>query len=251
MCTNFTPTRNDRWSRETLGVDVSGLNCPKETYPGYAAPIALLDDQARITCQAARFGLIPHWAQDGQAATQIGRKTYNARTESVAEKPSYRTPWRKRQFAIALLDDFFEPSWETGRAVRWRIRRADGQPMGVASIWDCWTDTSTGEIVTSFSMLTVSADGHPVMGRFHRPGDEKRSVVVLSPEQFHIWLNAEVNEAMQMCAVPAGGTLTAESAPQARPRAVQNLPKTAPAAPAAEAPGAVQATHASSQPPLF
>jgi len=90
-----------------------------------------------------------------------------------------------------------------------------------------------------------------VMGRFHRPGDEKRSVVVLPPEQFQIWLNADVNAAMQMCAVPAGGTLTAEPAPQARPRAVQNLPKTAPAAPAGPAPGAAPTTHTSSQPSLF
>ena len=227
MCTNFTPTRNDRWSRETLGVDVSELNCPQETYPGYAAPIALLDEQARITCQAARFGLIPHWAQDGQTATQIGRKTYNARTETVAEKPSYRTAWRKRQYAIALLDDFFEPNWETGRAVRWRIQRADGQPMGVASIWDRWTDPGTGEIVTSFSMLTVNADGHPVMGRFHRPEDEKRSVVVLAPEQFRTWLNANVNEAMQICAVRYRSVLTAEPASQVRSRAMQNPQKIA------------------------
>ncbi|NIC41282.1 SOS response-associated peptidase [Aquabacterium sp. A08] len=251
MCTHFSPTRNGSWTRATLGVDLPSQPCPPETYPGYAAPIALKDGQGGVQCTLARFGLIPHWTQDTQAATQIGRKTYNARTETVAEKPSYRTPWRQRRFAIALLDDFFEPSWETGRAVRWRIQRADGQPMGVASIWDRWTDTDTGEIVTSFSMLTVNADGHPVMGRFHRPGDEKRSVVVLPPEQFQIWLSADVNEAMQMCAVPAGGTLTAEPAPQARPRAVQNLPKTAPAAPAAEAPGATPTTHNSSQPSLF
>lgn len=216
MCTNFTPTRNDRWSRETLGVDVSGLNCPQETYPGYAAPIALLDDQARITCQAARFGLIPHWAKDGQVATQIGRKTYNARTETVAEKPSYRTPWRKRQYAIALLDDFFEPNWETGRAVRWRIQRADGQPMGVASIWDRWTDPGTGELVTSFSMLTVNADGHPVMGQFHRPGDEKRSVVVLEPQQFAAWLHPRHEPVQALLHCPPQGVLVSEPAPTGR-----------------------------------
>lgn len=123
--------------------------------------------------------------------------------------------------------------------------------MGVASIWDRWTDPGTGEIVSSFSMLTVNADGHSVMGRFHRPGDEKRSVVVLPPEQFQIWLSADVNEAMKLCALPADGTLTAEPAPQARPRAVQNPPMAFPAAPAAEAPGAAQATHTNSQPSLF
>jgi len=184
-------------------------------FAGSAAPIALKDGQGGVQCTLARFGLIPHWTQDTQAATQIGRKTYNARTETVAEKPSYRTPWRQRRFAIALLDDFFEPSWETGRAVRWRIQRADGQPMGVASIWDRWTDTDTGEIVTSFSMLTVNADGHPVMGQFHRPRDEKRSVVVLEPVQFGAWLKADIRVASELLNAPGAGVLQASEAPTA------------------------------------
>ncbi len=212
MCTNFTPTRNDRWVHDHLGVRLPTDTYPRETFPGYAAPIALLDDQRQITCTTARFGLIPHWAKDAQTATQIGRKTYNARSETVAEKPSYRTPWRRRQFAIALLDDFFEPNWETGKAVRWRIRRADDQPMGVASIWDRWTDPTSGEIVTSFSMLTVNADGHPVMGRFHRPGDEKRSVVVLEPGLFAAWLQADITQAETMMQRPQANALVAQAA---------------------------------------
>lgn len=219
MCTNFTPTRNERWTRETLGVSVSSLSYPTETFPGYPAPIVLADESGAVQAATARFGLIPHWAKDGQTAVQIGRKTFNARSETVAQKPSYRTAWRKRQFAIALLEDFFEPNWETGKAVRWRIRRTDGQPMGVASLWDRWTDTNTGEIVTSFSMLTVNADGHPVMGRFHRPGDEKRSVVVLEPRQFGAWLHADMDPA-DLCTVSAHAVLTAEPAPPVAPRAV-------------------------------
>jgi putative SOS response-associated peptidase YedK len=52
--------------------------------------------------------------------------------------------------------------------------------MAIASLWDRWTDPVTGKIVTSFTMLTVNADQHPVMKQFHKPGDEKRSVVVLN-----------------------------------------------------------------------
>lgn len=211
MCTNYTPTRNKHWVTQNLGVDLPEQSYPAEAFPGYAAPIAVLDEQRNVKCTLGRFGLIPHWAKDAN----IGRRTYNARTETVAEKPSYRTSWRKRQFAIALLDDFFEPSWETGRAVRWRIRRSDGQPMGVASIWDRWTDPGTGEIVTSFSMLTVNADGHPVMGRFHRPGDEKRSVVVLESAQFGAWLNADTYMASGLIHVPDAGVLQAQETPTA------------------------------------
>jgi putative SOS response-associated peptidase YedK len=219
MCTNFTPTRHQQWITDHFGVGLPEQPFPLETYPGYAAPIAVLGEQQKPEMHLARFGLIPHWANDAKAATQIGRKTYNARSETVADKPSYRTAWRKRQFAIALLDDFFELNWETGKAVRWRIRRTDGQPMGVASIWDRWLDTSTGELVTSFSMLTVNADGHPVMGRFHRPGDEKRSVVVMEPRQFGAWLHADLDPA-DLCTVPAHAVLTAEPAPPVEPRAV-------------------------------
>ena len=217
MCTQFTPTRNDRWVKEHLGVHLPAHAYPAETFPGYAAPIALLDEHRNVSCALVRFGLIPHWAKDAQAATQIGRKTYNARTETVSEKPSYRTPWRKRQFAIALLDDFFEPNWESGKAVRWRIKRSDGAPMGVASLWDRWTDAATGEVVTSFTMLTVNADGHPVMGRFHRPGDEKRSVVVLEPEQFGGWLTGGTDRISDLIQQPGDGVLVAEAAaPEAR-----------------------------------
>jgi putative SOS response-associated peptidase YedK len=157
VCTQFTPTRNERWVHEHLGVHLPAEPYPPETFPGYAAPIALLNDQQRVSCALARFGLIPHWAKDAKDA--------------------------------------------------WRIRRADGEPMGLASLWDQWTDPGTGEVVTSFTMLTVNADGHPVMGRFHRPGDEKRSVVVLEPAQFDAWLGASV-QAVEAVKKPADGLLT-------------------------------------------
>ncbi|WP_082007547.1 SOS response-associated peptidase [Tepidimonas taiwanensis] len=205
MCAHYTPTRNDAWVRRQFGVGLPNEPHPLEAFPGYAAPIVL----PTLDCRLARFGLIPHWAKDAKAATQIGRRTYNARSETVAEKPSYRDAWRKRQFAIALLDDFFEPNWETGRAVPWRIRRADGEPMGVASLWERWTDRASGEIVTSFTMLTVNADGHPVMGRMHKPEDEKRSVVVLEPGAFAQWLSGGA-EAASLIQCPARELLAAE-----------------------------------------
>ncbi len=219
MCTNFAATHNEAWVRKQLGPITAWPQTPypKETYPGQPAPIARLATQgsadSTTSCTLARFGLVPHWCKDSAAANQISRKTYNARIETVADKPSYRTPWRKRQLAIALIDHFYEPNWETGQAVRWRIQRADGQPMGVAGLWDQWTDASTGEIVTSFTMLTVNADGHPVMGRFHRPEDEKRSIVVLEPNTFHDWLHADTEQACDFMRVPSAGALAAEPAP--------------------------------------
>jgi putative SOS response-associated peptidase YedK len=142
----------------------------------------------------ARFGLIPSWAKDDK----ISRHTYNARAETVAEKPSYRAAWRQRRYGLVLLDHFYEPHYGSGKAQRWQIALASQEPFGIASIWDTWTDPSSGELITSFSMLTVNADAHPVMNQFHKPGDEKRNPLVLAPAQFNDWLNATPDTANDM-----------------------------------------------------
>jgi putative SOS response-associated peptidase YedK len=195
MCTNFTPTRNVEWAKAKLGVDLPQGEYPPEAYPGYAAPIVLKSHQTgRVASGLARFGLIPSWAKDDK----ISRHTYNARSETVDEKPSYRSAWRQRRYAIALLDNFYEPNYISGKAERWKIELASQEPFGIASLWDTWTDHSSGEVVTSFTMLTVNADEHPVMKQFHKPGDEKRTPVVLAPSKFDEWLSADQIKAAAM-----------------------------------------------------
>ena len=82
--------------------------------------------------------------------------------------------------------------------MRCRIHRNDHDPFAVAAIWDQWVDKSSGEIVLSFSMLTINADGHPVIGRFHQPTDERRSLVVMTPASWGDWLTAKSDDAATM-----------------------------------------------------
>lgn len=208
MCTNFTPTRHTQWVKETLGVDLPS-NYPHETYPGYAAPLVVKSRQSeRVACGLARFGLIPAWAKDDK----ISRHTYNARSETAAEKPSYRTAWRQRQFGLVLVDNFYEPNYESGKAVRWKIELASSDPFGIACLWDRWSDPASGELFVSFSMLTVNADEHPVMCQFHKPGDEKRTPVIIAPELHDAWLSADhakASELMTWGHMPELRTMTA------------------------------------------
>ena len=111
------------------------------------------------------------------------------------------------------MDNFYEPNWETGKAVRWGIERADTQPIAVASIWERWIDKETGEIVFSFSMLTVNADDHPVMKHFHKPNDEKRSIVVLNNSDYVNWLNSDHEKARDLLKVSPEGFLKSQPAP--------------------------------------
>jgi putative SOS response-associated peptidase YedK len=95
----------------------------------------------RPSCRG-RFGLIPHWAKEDK----IGRHTYNARRETVAQKASFCDPWPKGQRCIIPMDAFYEPNWENGKAVRWRVQLASAQPFGVAGLWAWWRAPNGAEV---------------------------------------------------------------------------------------------------------
>lgn len=190
MCSNYEPvTRADRL---LSFFDVLHKDAPSiVAFPTGLAPFIRLSELGKREALDGRFGLLPTWAKE----MAFGRKTYNARTETVATLPSYRGPWRKGQRCIIPAETIFEPSYETGKAVRWGIQQPGQVPMGIAGIYESWKNTQTGESEYSFSMLTVNADGHPVMQRFHKPEDEKRMVVILDPKDYDDWLTCSVEEA--------------------------------------------------------
>jgi putative SOS response-associated peptidase YedK len=185
MCADYNPARSTSlermsWGRHTVGPPDFAYG---ETFPGGVAPF--LANILPTEWLPGMFGLIPHWGDP----TRLFRMTYNARAETVAEKPSFRNAWRKRQFGLIPVESFFEPNYEAGKAVRWRIQRADGAPFALAGIWERRL-SDEGPAHWSFAMLTINADDHPLMRHFHKPGDEKRSVVVLEPEDHEPWLHA-------------------------------------------------------------
>ncbi|MCA9052169.1 MAG: SOS response-associated peptidase family protein [Planctomycetaceae bacterium] len=223
MCTNYVPSRGERLLEHFRLTD-PGFAWRDEVFPGHLAPIirvSPLTGEAEVT--VACFGLIPFWSKDGRNY----RHCYNARSETVAEKPSFRQAWKRGQFCIVPADAFFEPNYESGRPVRWRIERADGRPLALAGIWDAWRRPGWGDArpgpadaaqleddwLISFSMLTVNADRHPVMSAFHAPGDEKRSVATIANEAIGRWLSARPEDAPAMFSAPAPQTLSTRAAP--------------------------------------
>lgn len=212
MCSNFLPIKNHHanWVKEHIGCELPAEQWREEAYPTYPAPFIYLRD-GKPHCELAHFGLVPHWSTDRK---KFGLRTYNARSETVHEKPTYRTAWRERRFGLVLMESFYEPNWETGKAVRWGIQRADGEPCAAASIWERIVDTETGEVIMSFSMLTINADGHEVMKHFHKPEDEKRSIVVLEDKDYMGWLRADHEEARGLLKLATDGFLKSKPFPR-------------------------------------
>lgn len=147
------------------------------------------------------WGLIPHFA----TSARLRYQTNNARSEELAHKPSFRQPWARGQRCIIPAQSFDEPCWESGRNVWWTFRRADGQPWGLAGLWNTWTDSASGERIDSYTMLTINADAHPLMHRMHKPdprlppdAQDKRSVIPVEPQDVDAWLHGTPAQAQSL-----------------------------------------------------
>ncbi len=196
MCSNYVPvTRSDRLLT-FFGVERSFDQVPADVWPTGMAPFIRLAEPgstSKFAIDDGLFGLLPHFAVEVSA----GRRTYNARSETVATLPSFRESWKKGWRCIIPADAFYEPNWESGKAERWIVQQPMQLPMGIAGIYRKWRHPDGREVFT-FAMITVSADGHPVMTRFHKPGDEKRMVVILDPADYGTWLSCQVDEAPRL-----------------------------------------------------
>ena len=160
------------------------LEWPAETFPDYKAPIIRANEDGGRETLVASFGMIP---KSHLPATAKHFSTMNARSETVSTLRSYSSAWRLGQLCLVPCEDFFEPNWETGKHIRWRIGMADHAPFAIAGLWREWKEEG-GAVSHSFTQLTVNADDHPLMNHFHRPGSEKRSLVIVPQDEYDAWL---------------------------------------------------------------
>lgn len=200
MCSHYQALKEQDKYRRYFGVEPPADLYKFDMWPGYVGAFIRRHAHADVGDEAVPpreaptglFGLIPHWSQD----TKIAQHTFNARSETVAEKPSFRDAWRKGHRCIIPADAFFEPDWRSGKAVPTRIVSADGEPLGIAGLWSVWKSPK-GEWIHSYTMFTVNADGHALMRQFHKPTDEKRMVVILPSDRYQDWLEVPVEHSME------------------------------------------------------
>ncbi|ATP90383.1 DUF159 family protein [Aeromonas caviae] len=197
MCINYIPTTKAVLV-EYFGVDDPGYDWKEEVWQDYQAPILILR-YGRRQALIASYGMVP------KRKVQPGHKHYttmNARAETVGEKPTYRHAWQQGHLCLVPMSGFFEPCYESGKAERWWISMADGMPFAVAGIWRAWQEEQG--YTFSFSQLTINADTHPLLRRMHKPGDEKRSLVIVSPDDYNTWLGCKDPELARTYLVQQG-----------------------------------------------
>jgi putative SOS response-associated peptidase YedK len=127
-----------------------------------------------------RWGLIPHWAKD----PAIGNKMINARAETAAEKPSFRSPFRTRR-CIIPASAFFEWKKEGKQKIPYCIRNRDKTPLALAGLWDNWQGPEG--VIESCSILTTEAN--EAVATLHN-----RMPVVLSRQAIEPWLDPGIKD---------------------------------------------------------
>jgi len=197
MCVNYQTVTPKLLSANFKAPLPEGTEWKSETWQDYAAPIIVGDEQGR-------HGLLGLYSMIPKKHIPPGAKRYstmNARSETIATLRSYAKPWRDCQLCLVPMMAYYEPNYESGKAQRWRIAMADDAPFAVAGLFRSWPEQD-GITAYSFTQITINADSHPVLKRFHKPEDEKRSLVVIPADRYDDWLTCRNPEHAQSFLVP-------------------------------------------------
>lgn len=181
MCGRFTLILDPGDLQDELGLG----EMPPDLAPRYnvapTQPVAVVADPDTRAVELFRWGLIPSWAKD----PAIGNRMINARSETLAEKPSFRTAFARRRCLI-VADGFYE--WQRSKEAGARkgsqpyyFRLADGKPFAFAGLWEAWRPAPE-ETLRSCTIITCAAN--ELVGRIH-----ERMPVILTGDALWGWMD--------------------------------------------------------------
>jgi putative SOS response-associated peptidase YedK len=163
-----------------------GAASPTEVEPRYnIAPTQFIaavrrDEHDTPELAMLRWGLVPFWAKD----PSIGNRMINARSETVAEKPSFRNAYKKRR-CLVLADGFYEWRKEGDVKTPYFISLADGSPFAFAGLWENWNSKECDESLQTTAIITTAASDF--MAQLHQ-----RMPVVMRPAEAERWLDGDM-----------------------------------------------------------
>lgn len=193
MCGRFTLTTDPGQLQESF----PWLSIPNGITPRYniapTQPVAVVPNDGKNRLDFFNWGLIPSWAKD----PSIGNKMINARAETLQEKPSFRSAFRRRRCLI-LADGFFEWRQDAGAKSKtpMYIRLKSEKPFALAGLWERW-DSPDGSKILSCTIITT--EPNELMRPIHN-----RMPVILPESAYPAWLSPEEMDpaALQPLLVP-------------------------------------------------
>jgi putative SOS response-associated peptidase YedK len=181
MCGRFTLSQSAEAIASVFQLDEVPILQPRYNIaPTQLVPTVLQKpEQRQRQLQMLRWGLIPAWAKD----PAMGARLINARAETVAEKPSFRSAFRHRR-CLVIADGFYEWQRQDGKKQPFYFRMHNAQPFAFAGLWERWQDPN-GEIIETCTILTT--DANELLRPIH-----DRMPVILDPKDYDLWLDPAV-----------------------------------------------------------
>jgi len=182
MCGRFALSENPLKFAEHFNLSVAVDLSPSWNIAPSSRICTITDDSEGLRqLHMMKWGLIPSWAKDAT----IGNKLANARGETIAEKPSFRSAFKYHRCLIPA-SGFYEWKTENGIKFPWYISLKSGEPMAFAGLWETWHGKE-GEVIESCCIITT--DANQIMEPIHG-----RMPVILDPDQWTTWLSHQEHQ---------------------------------------------------------
>lgn len=177
MCGRYTLSQSEESIAAAFGITAIPKLLPRYNIaPTQPVPTVLLRNESQRQLQLLHWGLIPSWAKD----PRMGAKMINARAETIAEKPSFRSAFRRRRCLI-VADGFYEWQRRDKRKQPYYFRVGAGELFAFAGLWEHWQNAAGDEIE---SCTIVTTDPNDLMQSIH-----DRMPVILHPQDYDRWLD--------------------------------------------------------------
>jgi putative SOS response-associated peptidase YedK len=187
MCGRFTLHQSAAALAKAFHLEyVPDLSAQHNIAPTQIVPTVLQNPESnKYEFQQLRWGLVPSWAKD----PKMGAKLINARAETLAEKPAFRSAFKRRR-CLVLADGFYEWQHQKDKKQPFYFRLQDGQPFGFAGLWELW-QSPTGEEIASCAIVTIAAN--ELLQPIH-----ERMPAIIAPQDYDLWLNTQVQTPEQL-----------------------------------------------------
>jgi putative SOS response-associated peptidase YedK len=197
MCGRFTLIAEPERVKEVFNISDTS-NCQWEARYNIAptqniATVVYNSETKKRECRSLRWGLIPSWSKDSKMAA----RTINARAETLAEKPSFRSAFKRRRCLI-IADGFYEWKKVETKKQPYYFQLQDNQPFAFAGLWEEWLSPED-EKITSCTIVTTEAN--ELLQQIHH-----RMPVILPQSDYETWLDPQQNntELLQKLLRPYG-----------------------------------------------
>ena len=148
--------------------------------PSQEAPVIVQPKEGGRQARSMAWGLIPSWSKD----PKIAYRTINARSETAASLPSFRSAFQRRR-CLVPASWFYEWKRDGKEKIPFRIRRSDGEPLAFAGLWEHWEGGQDEVPRTTFTVLTTDANEDLT-------GLHDRMPCLIEPNDFDQWLAPKV-----------------------------------------------------------